>query len=62
MTYSESAEGVMVSMTRAAQEVRNHSANLSDFARECWQVHAVFCSNQEAFVIDAKHIFNWLGY
>ena len=59
MTYSESAEGVMICINRCMDELRRHSVNSDGwrkFMRECWKVHS---TDGE---IDAKHVMDWLGY
>ena len=56
MTYSESAEGIQITWSRALEEVNEHVADVDDFEVECWDVHAV------GEFIDAGEVLRWLGY
>ena len=63
-TYSESAEGIDITVDRALQEVRRHGhtskADTRSFMRECWTVHAE--GRFPHRTIPAEKVLNWLGY
>ena len=70
MTYSESAEGIRVTLERCIQELRKHGlgddASVADFAVECWGMYATFNhgddDGQPRWTVDATDLLNWLGY
>ena len=72
MTYSESAEGLRVTLPRCIQELRKHGlgddASVADFAVECWGMCATFNHGddegapQPRWTVDATDLLNWLGY
>lgn len=70
MTYSESAEGIRVTLERCMQELRKHGlgddASIEDFAVECWGMYATFNhgddDGQPRWTVDATDLLNWLGY
>ena len=52
MTYFESAEGMILSKSRALLEVRRHGASEADFIQEM--------GDKERY--DAQSVLLWLGY
>lgn len=60
MTYSESATGCLITITRALQELEEQGItdweSTEDFFLNCWTPNAV--DNK----LDAVHLFDWLGY
>ena len=70
MTYSESAEGIRVTLERCIQELRRHGlgddTSIADFSVECWGMYATFNhgddDGQPRWTVDATDLLNWLGY
>ncbi len=68
-TYSESAQGQMITYQRAISELKKHglethtgSRDRTLFERECWHPNMVASDIPWESTIDAKHVMNWLGY
>jgi hypothetical protein len=69
MTYSESAQGKMITYERAIRELKRHglqthtgSRDRTLFDRECWEPNVVVAAIPWESTIDAKYVMNWLGY
>ena len=70
MTYSESAEGLRVTLERCIQELRKHGLDnresIADFTVDCWGMCAAFNhgddDGQPRWTVDATDLLNWLGY
>lgn len=59
MTYSESAEGVRITLARAIRELRKHDCEAEEvyiFVAEVWEEESTDGT------IDAATVMNWLGY
>ena len=52
MTYYESAEGELITMARALQELASHDADAAEFFEDMGE-HAEY---------DAQAVLDWLGY
>ncbi len=66
-TYSESADGVRITLVRCGIELVQHGISWEDistnFINECWQPFATIEEGDQGVrKIDAKHVMNWLGY
>ena len=52
MTYYESAEGEIITLARAKQEVLKHGSDWAEFLQD----------NGERAEYDAQDVLDWLGY